>query len=287
MFNALTQDFPNRPASTIKPEEAQEWLDKLVTEGRGAGTVRKTWLGATKAVCRWGVRRKLVPHNPFAEAVVDVPRRKQHRPKWFYPHEWRTILKAANAISDTTTPDSADRRWVPWLLAYTGARPAEITQLRGVDLERMEDIWTLNLTPAAGTIKGGSARRVPLHSHVIEQGFLEFVRDRGEAPLFYRPRTNQIDEPSKVPKSPAAQVRQRLADWVREIGVDDKHLSPNHAWRHTFKLIGSRAEISDSLLDYICGHAPATEGRRYGAPDLKDMVRAIERFPRYEIASDG
>ena len=251
MFNALTQDFPNRPASTIKPEEAQEWLDKLVTEGRSAGTVRKTWLGATKAVCRWGVRRKLVPHNPFAEAVVDVPRRKQHRPKWFYPHEWRTILKAANAISDTTTPDSAARRWVPWLLAYTGARPAEITQLRGVDLERMEDIWTLNLTPAAGTIKGGSARRVPLHSHVIEQGFLEFVRDRGEAPLFYRPRTNQIGEPAKALKSPAAQVRQRLADWVREIGVDDEHLSPNHAWRHTFKLIGSRAAISDSLLDYI------------------------------------
>jgi len=47
------------------------------------------------------------------------------------------------------------------------------------------------------------------------------------------------------------QVRQRLADWVREIGVDDEHLSPNHAWRHTFKLIGSRAAISDSLLDYI------------------------------------
>jgi integrase len=284
VFNALTQDFPDRHASAIKPEEAQGWLDRQAIEGRGAGTVRKTWLGATKAVYRWGVRRKLVPHNPFAEAIVDVPRRKQHRPKWFHTHEWRTILNAANAISDTTNPDSAARRWVPWLLAYSGARPAEITQLRGVDVERMEGIWTLNLTPAAGTIKGGLARRVPLHSHVVQQGFLEFVRGRGEAPLFYRPRTNRkIDGPAKVLKSPAAQVRQRLADWVREIGVDDKHLSPNHAWRHTFKLIGSRAEISEAYLDYICGHAPATEGRRYGAPDLKDMARAIERFPRYEI----
>jgi integrase len=284
VFNTLTQDFPNRPAFTIKPEEAQEWLDKLVTEGRGAGTVRKTWLGATKAVYRWGVRRKLVSHNPFAEAVVDVPRRKQHRPKWFHPHECGTILKAASAISDTTNPDRAARRWVPWLLAYSGARPAEITQLRGVDVEHIEGIWTLNLTPEAGTIKGGVARRVPLHPHLVEQGFLEFVRGRGEAPLFFRPRTNRkTDEPAKALKSPAAQVRQRLADWVREIGVDDKHLSPNHAWRHTFKLIGSRAEISDALLDYICGHSPATEGRRYGAPDLKDMAHAIERFPRYEI----
>src|SRR6516164_3120781 len=144
--------FPIGQPPQSNRQKRRNGLDKLVTEGRGAGTVRKTWLGATKTVYRWGVRRKLVPHNPFAEAVVDVPRRKHHRPKWFYPHEWRTILKAANAISGTTTPDSAARRWVPWLLAYTGARPAEITQLRGVDLERMEDIWTLNLTPAAGTI---------------------------------------------------------------------------------------------------------------------------------------
>jgi hypothetical protein len=126
---------------------------------------------------------------------------------------------------------------------------------------------------------------VPLHPHLVEQGFLEFVNGRGEAPLFFRPRSNRKTDAkqTKTLKSPAAQVRQRLADWVREIGVDDEHLSPNHAWRHTFKLIGSRAEISDALLDYICGHAPATEGRRYGAPDLKDLARAIERFPRYEL----
>jgi hypothetical protein len=35
VFNALTQDFPDRPASSIKPEEAQGWLDRQVTEGRG------------------------------------------------------------------------------------------------------------------------------------------------------------------------------------------------------------------------------------------------------------
>jgi hypothetical protein len=33
----------------------------------------------------------------------------------------------------------------------------------------------------------------------------------------------------------AAQARQRLATWVRELGVSDRNISPNHAWRHTFK----------------------------------------------------
>jgi integrase len=287
VFNALTRDFPNRPASTIKLEEAQDWLDNLLTEERSAFTVRNTWLRSAKTVYAWAAKRKLLTTNPFADAVVDVPRRKQHRPKWFYEHERAKILNAASMISDTSNPDDAACRWVPWLLAYTGARPGEITQLRGIDVERVDGVWTLNLTPAAGTIKGKEARRVPAHAHLVEQGFIEFAQRHGGGPLFYRLRNNGLtDEPAKQRKAPAAQTRQRLANWVREIGVDDEHLSPNHAWRHTFKLIGSRADISDALLDYICGHAPATEGRRYGEPDLKDMARAIERFPRYEVGSD-
>jgi hypothetical protein len=31
VFNALRRDFPDRSASAIKPEEAQQWLDKLIT----------------------------------------------------------------------------------------------------------------------------------------------------------------------------------------------------------------------------------------------------------------
>jgi hypothetical protein len=90
------------------------------------------------------------------------------------------------------------------------------------------------------------------------------------------------DRKKTLAKSPAAQVRQRLAAWVREIGVDDEHISPNHAWRHTFKLIGRRIEQEDTLLDYICGHAPATVGRGYGEPTLKDLAQVIQRFPRYD-----
>lgn len=152
---------------------------------------------------------------------------------------------------------------MPWLLAYSGARPQEITQLRGADVQQVDGIWTLNLTPEAGAIKTGQARRVPLHEHLIEQGFLEFVSARGQGPLFYRPRSKvNSTEPSEQKKSPAAQMRQRLAKWVRDIGVNEKHLAPNRAWRHTFKLLGRRVEQEDTLLDYICGHAPQSSGRQ-------------------------
>lgn len=203
-------------------------MDELITEERSAFTVRNTWLRAAKTVYAWGAKRKFTG-NPFAETVVDVPRRKQLRPKSLYEHEQNAILNAACGVNEISNPDEAARRWVPWLLAYTGARPGEITQLRGRDVEQVDGIWTLNLTPEAGTIKGGRARRIPLHPHLVEQGFIEFAEAHGTAPLFYRPRKQRSESGAQQRKSPAAQARQRLAAWVRSVGIEGKGLSPEGA----------------------------------------------------------
>ncbi len=70
--------------------------------------------------------------------------------------------------------------------------------------------------------------------------------------------------------------------WVRELGVDDRELQPNHAWRHTFKQIADRNSISERVSDAITGHAPQTVARGYGAPSLSDMAEALRKFPRYQ-----
>jgi hypothetical protein len=66
--------------------------------------------------------------------------------------------------------------------------------------------------------------------------------------------------------------------------VTDKELSPNHAWRHTFKQIADRVGISERMSDYITGHRHRTVGAAYGAPTIEDMAAALEKFPRYDIA---
>lgn len=43
------------------------------------------------------------------------------------------------------------------------------------------------------------------------------------------------------------------------------------------------ADISNKTLNAICGHAPASEGDKYGVPTLKTMATAMEKFPRYKI----
>jgi integrase len=284
VFAEMTQHFKDRSAASINPDEAQDWI-KSLTNKRSASTVRKNWITASKTIFGWAFEHKRVPHNPFAQVKITVPKKHTLREtKAFLPHEWRTILRASLAITELDTPNDAAKRWVPWLCAYTGARPGEMTQLRGSDVIERDGICGLRIPPEAGAVKGNKTRVVPVHEHLIAQGFLTFVARNGSGPLFYRPaKQNDEHDPLKAKKPRYVQARQRLADWVRGLGVSDEELSPNHAWRHTFKQIADRASISERMSDYITGHAHKTAGAAYGAPMLDDMAEALQRFPRYDV----
>jgi integrase len=285
IFHALAEHFADRSAASLMPEEAASWVKGLITPKRSAATVKRTWLNAPKTVFHWALEQKHIRRNPFAGIKVTVPKRKQLRDtRAFHADEASTILTASCAITNTRTVHEACKRWVPWLCAYTGARPGEMTQLRGVDVMERDGIHAIRITPEAGTVKGGAARVVPLHEHLIAQGFLKFIEGRGRGPLFYNPAEPVISvDPTKQKKPRPAQARQRLATWVRELGVSDPHISPNHAWRHTFKQRADRANITERMSDYITGHAHKSEGAGYGAPTLEDMAAALKKFPRYTL----
>jgi integrase len=244
------------------------------------------WVTALKAVGRWAVKQRYIARNPFADCSVAVPKKTRHRDtKAFSADEIRLILSSACAIKDTRMPTMAARRWVPWICAYTGARAGEITQMRRQDVVERDGISALRITPEAGSVKTKEPRTVPIHEHLIEQGFLGYVQTKGSGPLFYNPAaTDATDTDITNPKrSPPVALRGRLAAWIRSIGITDKEVSPTHGWRHTFKQIAARHNISDRVSDAITGHAPPTEGRAYGAPTLEDMASALKLFPRYKI----
>ena len=276
VFREMSEHFKDRSAASITSAEAQRWITDMISPSRGAGTVYNTWLNASHTVFGWAAKHKHVPRNPFGDVNITVPKRtKLRETQAFYPEEQRLILTAALEVTDTGTPDAAARRWVPWLCAYSGARVGEITQMRGSDVIKRDGTHALLITPEAGTVKNRKARVVPLHEHLIEQGFLNFVAKHGDGPLFYTPR--------KSKKPPYAQARQRLADWVRSLGITDAELQPNHAWRHTFKQIADHAGITERTSNYITGHSHRNMGATYGAPTLPHMADALKKFPRYEL----
>ena len=265
----------------VTETNAREWFKSLVTADRSVHTVNQTWRTALKTLCSWAVREGHLKRNPFAGGKLDAPRKIITREsKAFTDDEAHTILRAALEVTTANLPVDAAKRWLPWVCAYSGARAGEIAQLRGQDISERNGTWAMTLTPEAGAIKDRKPRTVPLHEHLTAQGFLEFVKSRGKGPLFF-------DAPAKEGKAnwqkhpPSAHIVRTVGYWTRALGITDREVSPNRAWRHTFKLNAERAGIPERLSDVITGHAPASIGRSYGQPTLADLAREIKKFPRY------
>jgi len=286
VFLRLQSDFPNTNAAALQPEQIQDWANGLINSDRTARTVANIWVRAARTVFAWGINEKLISRNPFIGWRIKVPKRISTREtKALTADEANVILTGALAVEVRSKGDAA-KRWCPWLAAYSGARMGELTQLRGVDIVEQDGVPAMKISPEAGTTKTGKARTVPLHEHLIEQGFLAFVKANGKGPLFYNEPTQPApsDDPTNPRKPRSVKARENVAVWVRSLGVNDPELSPNHAWRHTFKAVGFRCGISEKVLDAIVGHAPASVGRGYGEPTLADKAQELCKFPRYRIS---
>ncbi len=208
---------------------------------------------------------------------------------------------------------AAANRWVPWLMAYSGARVGEVAQLRKQDVHRhAAGFWFLRLVPEAGTMKTNEARDVPLHFHLIEQGFIrDVVESAPDGHLFLDPRgatgsgsktagkpkrsrvrdgitggsgkaASRTDDPRGI-LGPLQGLKNRLQEFVREI-VRDPEVQPQHGWRHRVKAVAFDVGIQERVIDEIQGHAPRHEGGRYGTVALETKQAAIERLPRYSVA---
>jgi integrase len=245
-----------------------------------AKTVKDNDLSGLKAVFGWAVANGKMRSNPAQGVTLKAAKPRKLRSKAFTDAEAKAILAASLHVKcGLERPETyAAKRWVPWLMAYSGARVGEMAQLRKMDLRYGGDLWYLTVTPEAGTVKTDEARDVVLHPHLVELGFVEFVKSAPSGHLFLRP----ADDGDVL--GPLQGIKNRLAEFAREV-VPDKGVAPNHGWRHRFKPVGTRAGIDRRTLDVISGHA--LEGRTvadgYHGVELEDQAAALAKYPRYDV----
>ncbi len=166
--------------STISEADLLLWREHLEKRPNLSPiSIRDGYLASAKAFFGWAHLKLYIATNPTLRVKVSVSD-KQAKRRGFTDSEANKILSAALApCSSLISPEhAAARRWVPWICAYTGARVNEITQLRQEDLLTVAGHWAIRITPEAGTVKNNEARLVPLHPHLIDQGFAEYVKKR-------------------------------------------------------------------------------------------------------------
>ena len=265
-------------ATKVTPANVDGWVRALIAKPLAVKTVQDSYLPAVKIILADAATRGLIPSNPAVGIKVRGPKPTQTRGKGLTDAEAETILRAASGPqpASLTKYTALARRWVPWVCAYTGARVNEITQLRAMDIRQEEGVWIIHITPEAGSVKTRKARKVPMHSHLIEQGFHKLGKAGDSTPLFYDP---SLSRGGSQTATQAAKMGERLAQWVRSLGITG--VQPNHGWRHRFKTVARSVRMDPEARDAIQGHAPKTEGEAYGEWPLDALHEEVEKVKPY------
>ncbi|HVV40380.1 MAG TPA: DUF6538 domain-containing protein [Nitrobacter sp.] len=269
-------------ATRITPHDVIRWKDKRLADGRSSKTVKDVDLSAMKSVFGWGVRNHKLPSNPAQGVTLKIGKKVNERGKGFTDDEAEAILRAALDHHGTAQEHSkmaAAKRWLPWLCAYTGARIGEVAQLRREDVRRECDHFVAKITPEAGPVKNKEAREVPLHPHLIELGFIDFVTSSTKGYLFLTlAKDDEVQGKLRT-------LKNRLAEFGRAI-VSDKRVAPNHGWRHRFITMCRKYRLDPEKRRMITGHAgKGIDERVYGDP--AGLYAEVCKLPRYLVDGCG
>lgn len=279
----LSEFLGHDDARAVTEDNIIAFKDHRLSQGVSLKTIGGGDLSGLRQLYAWGIANRKVSHNPVEGVKVPKVKKKRTRDPGFSDEEAVAILSDAYHHKRTGKASvhlSNARRWVPWLCAYSGSRIGEMVQLRKQDLRKEKGLWIMRITPEAGTVKDGEYRDVPLHPHLVEQGFPEFVSKAANGHLFMK----VFGDTEEAQRGAWRTSKNRVRDFVREI-ITDPEVQPNHAWRHRFMTIGRNLGISRDVRFSITGHDTDAEGDEYGIATNEAKAAALAKYPRYVVAS--
>lgn len=285
VIEALRKFLKHDDAARITRKDMIAWRDHLM-QTKSAKTVSDVDLSTVRSLLSWAVENERLSENVAQTVRQPKPRKSKSREKGYTTAEAEALLKASRSYEPHKDEKGrvrekpsliAAKRWVPIICAFSGARVAEITQMRKEDVRNEDGQWVVRITPDAGTVKSGGYRDVPLHPQIIEEGFIDFINSADPGPLFHN-----ATGPEQYRRK-AEQAAGQLREWLRANSLTPDGLQPNHAWRHRFKTQCRELGISDRVVDAIQGHAGKTASDDYGDVTLKTKTEAINRLSAYEV----
>lgn len=312
---ALFDSFVGGPAhvSSLTRKNIREWKEKLfswpvkaveIREFRGLSfldvidrnkivgkpviqpkTINR-YLAALGGLCEWLIANDYIREDVMRGQYLEVDRRTKTVLPYTEPQ-----LKAifASPLFHRCAGDKREhergsveirdwRYWIPWIALYSGARLGELAQLQVKDVRQLHGTWILHITEEGGgkAVKtGGSERVVPLHSKVIEIGFLKYLkrmRSMEGGALFPEIKPDSRGFISGAPSS-------FFNDYFSAIGVKKDRTNNFHSIRHSVADAFRRAGYVDEQFGMLLGHTKATTTGKYGIlPQgiLSDRVKLIE-----------
>lgn len=286
-------------------------FDDIVNEGKARkartlseGTLHQHAIQTTMFF-NWASKRGMISKNPADELVenarITTPPDEQ-REAWededvlrlFKSPIWTGRLRA-NVYSKPGLMIVRDHLyWIPLILAFHHARSEEIAQLRVADIKQRSGVWYFNITKLEEPeVRGlgltpkkvknrASIRMLPIHSALVELGFLEYVEKlRAEGTVRVFPALNAGGSALRLTK----QYSSTFSTYRKKIGI--RRELTLHGLRHTVETKLQDAEVDSRKIDRLAGHTIQGMAGRYGKkaplPVLKEATEKLQ-YPGLDIA---
>ncbi len=278
--------------SALTTKLASDYRDHLMTTNRSIKS-KKEYLSAIKQFVNWLVLNEIVEKNYFSllKIKLDTTRSAaEERSKWseielkkLFKHD--NFTKPIGQNSTLSYQKKLEDFWIPLILLHTGARTGEICQLRTQDIIQKEGVWCFDINDEgeSRSIKTAAARRlIPIHSALIELGFLEYVNQRQQA--------NQVNlfsiTPIGVEQSWSAQFATRFAKVLKDIGLTHKGRPSLHSLRHTVINKAQAVGLHENEIASLVGHSKGITYGRYGKElDINRLNYVINKLDFKSVCS--
>jgi integrase len=294
LLRGFAADSPQQPKTMVKREAALRHLEAAAGHG-DAGRIGKpdilamktarlakvsaatvtAEIGSLRPVWAWGIANGVLPEgaNPFAGMSPRGRKTNKAARLPFDEPEAAMLLEAARR-------ETGWLRWVPWVLAFTGARLSEVSDAHASDVRQERGVWVLAVheETEGRTIKTRQSQRlVPLADALIHEGFVAYARSLpAGSPLFSGLAVGTWGKRSST-------ATKRLGRWMRGLGLTDPRKVAGHSWRHRMKDRLRFARVPAEAADAILGHDnPVNAGSGYGdgwrgRPD--ELAAELARVP--------
>lgn len=282
-WKALLMLYPVKATET-KAFEGMK-IDRIVEHNKTVGkpvlsprTVNR-YLSSLAAFCNWLAAHGYIESNPTEGMFLAKDKRKKVFP--FTTNQMNILFQSPlfTGCESGETPRFWNkpgtvlirdhRFWVPLIMLYSGARPAEIAQLLLTDVRQEGETWIFDITETSDDsdedIKSvktdGSRRMVPVHSELVRLGFLAYLTDIRKA------------EHSRVfPFATRNSRGQMISDFSRDfgrylekIGLKKGRGLSLYSFRHGAFDALRRAGYLDEQFNFIFGHVSGNRVTRgYG-----------------------
>ena len=248
-----------------------------------AKTVNR-YMAAFGAFCNWLAAHDYIPANPFTDMYLSVDRTKTNALP-FTDDQLKTLFASplfTGCKNDVKWHLPGDhlirdhRYWLPHVMMYSGARPAEIAQLLVDDVRQMHGVWVLHITDEGDDEKSlktkGSFRVVPVHSKLVEMGFIEHVERQREA----RERRVFPEAERNERGHIASKFKKKFGLYLIKLGLKEGRGLSLYSFRHGFSDAMRRAGLMDNEFGFLMGHSKSSQTARYGQMPQGTLQKRVE-----------